>query len=160
LGGLGRWLQLACSSDALLPRLAFGCALALPSLLFLALRCWPPSLQLTSLNASAALGPLWLVALLWALLLARHLPLGMRRREWCCRVRPGSGCGPGLLGPAGAPIPRDRFCQSLVLLIGAAGSLPAAAAPAARPAPAGGGWPWLVGPGPGGWRSVVVLAPI
>jgi polyferredoxin len=107
------WLPLAPASlqaGPLLPRLAFGLlALALPAGGWLLLRRLP-GLPHALLYA--------LLPLLWALLLARHLPLGMGEA--------------GLLLPAsfGAPaLPHWQadphviaFCQSAAALVGVAGS--------------------------------------
>ncbi len=103
-----------------LPRLAFAClALALPSALFLALRWLAPRLAPhTAAVARLRLALYGLLPLLWALLLARHLPVGMAEA--------------GLLLPVTfqAPLPAwsadphvIAFCQSLVLLVGVGGSL-------------------------------------
>ncbi|MCT0212586.1 MULTISPECIES: 4Fe-4S binding protein [unclassified Synechococcus] len=103
----------------LLPRLAFAAlALALPSALaLLALRIgsWlaPPERAARRLR----LGLYGLLPLLWGLLLARHLPVGMAEA--------------GRLLPVSFQLPLPSwsadphviaFCQSLVLLVGGAGS--------------------------------------
>lgn len=104
----------------LLPRLAFAVlALALPAALFLLARL------VGALRASVPapapglrLALYGLLPLLWALLLARHLPLGMAEA--------------GLVLPISfkAPLPAwsadphvIAFCQSVLVLVGAAGSL-------------------------------------
>ena len=107
---------------AFLPRLAFAClALAMPSLLFLALR-WSLSPRLLS---QLRLGLYGLLPLLWALLLARHLPLGMAEAGLVLPVT-AAGLWPDVWPGAWPGWSADphviAFCQSLVLLIGAAGS--------------------------------------
>ena len=132
------WLPLAPASlqaGPLLPRLAFAAAaLALPAGLFLLLR---PLLAGRGRRLLYALLPL-----LWALLLARHLPLGM--------VEAGQVLPVSLAPLAGgwvARLPRwsadphvIAFCQSLVLLLGTAGALVLLR----RLGPRGQGW-WLAG---------------
>ncbi|MFZ0408942.1 MAG: 4Fe-4S binding protein [Cyanobium sp.] len=124
------WLPLAPVSlqdGPLLPRLAFAVlALALPSALWLLLR------QL--LGRMKPGGRPWLVLyallpLLWAAMLAQHLPLGMAEAG---RLLPVS-LSPLGLDQGGAWQLRDwqwsadphviAFCQSLALAIGAAGSI-------------------------------------
>ncbi|NQV10975.1 MAG: 4Fe-4S binding protein [Cyanobacteria bacterium] len=108
----------------MLPRLAFGClALALPSLLFLALRLLVSTLPAASLSASRLrLGLYGLLPLLWALLLARHLPLGMAEAGMVLPVSL-AGLWPGPWPGWSADPHVIAFCQSLVMLIGGAGTL-------------------------------------
>jgi NAD-dependent dihydropyrimidine dehydrogenase PreA subunit len=113
------WLPLlpaSLQSGPLLPRLACAClALALPALLLLPLRALPAAWLD---RRHWRLGLYALLPLLWALLLARHLPLGMAE-------------GGQLLAVSfGAAWPRWQadshviaFCQSAVLLLGLVGSL-------------------------------------
>lgn len=107
-------------SGPLLPRLALGClALALPSALWLLLRAvarrgWParrrPWLLLYAL-----------LPLLWALMLAHHLALGMAEAGRFLLV---SAAPWGLALPAWSADPHViGFCQSLVVLIGLGGSV-------------------------------------
>lgn len=117
------WLPLAPASlqaGPLLPRLAFAAlALALPSLLWLPL----------ALGRRQARSLLYgLLPLLWALLLARHLPLGMTEAG---RLLPVSLAPLLSSGPAAAlpPLPAwcadahvVGFCQSAAVLVGLAGS--------------------------------------
>ncbi len=115
------WLPLAPASlhdGPLLPRLAIGAlALAIPAGLVVLLR--------PLLAADARRRLLYaLLPLLWALLLARHLPLGMAEAgallpvslaplgAWAAAL-PSWSADPHVIG----------FCQSLALVIGAAGSL-------------------------------------
>jgi polyferredoxin len=110
------WLPLAPGSlqaGPLLPRLAFGClALALPALLF----------QLSRPLLAAGQRRLLLYALLpllWALLLARHLPLGMAEagRVLAVSLSPVVAGGPWL--PAwSADSHVIAFCQSAAVLLG------------------------------------------
>lgn len=104
----------------LLPRLAFAAvALALPSALFLLARVVAALRNCVPASAPGLRLALYgLLPLLWALLLARHLPLGMTEA--------------GLVLPVSfqAPLPSwsadphvIAFCQSVVVLVGAAGSL-------------------------------------
>ena len=107
------WLPLApenLQGGPLLPRLAFaGLALALPALGWLGLRRLP--------GAAAAL-PYVLLPLLWALLLARHLPLGL---EEAGLVLPVSFGWPAL--PHWQADPHVlAFCQSAAVLAGALGT--------------------------------------
>ncbi|MEB3354359.1 MAG: 4Fe-4S binding protein [Cyanobacteriota bacterium] len=114
------WLPLApasLQSGPLLPRLAFAAlALALPALLWLPLALFR--------GREGRLLPYALLPLLWGLLLARHLPLGMAEAG---QVLPVS------LAPLALPwswrLPSwaadshvIAFCQSLVVLGGVAGS--------------------------------------
>ncbi|MEB3199608.1 MAG: 4Fe-4S binding protein [Synechococcaceae cyanobacterium] len=102
-----------------LPRLAFAClALALPSLALLLLR----ALQVPTTTLRR--GAYALLPLLWALMLADHLPLGLTEAG---RLLPVS-LAP-LLASAAEGLPQWQadahvigFCQSAVLLLGAAGS--------------------------------------
>ena len=132
------WLPLAPASlqaGPLLPRLAFAAlALAIPSALFLLLR---PLLAGQGRRLLYALLPL-----LWALLLARHLPLGLTEAgQWLpVSLAPlvdglagglVPGAGDWALGPLhwaarlrwSADPHVIGFCQSLALLLGTAGSL-------------------------------------
>ncbi len=115
------WLPLAPASlheGPLLPRLAMAAlALAIPAALFQLLR------PLLAANARRRL--LYaLLPLLWGLMLARHLPLGMAEAGALLPV----SLAP--LGEWASALPHwsaDRhvigFCQTLALLVGAAGSL-------------------------------------
>jgi NAD-dependent dihydropyrimidine dehydrogenase PreA subunit len=107
------WLPLAPASlqaGPLLPRLAFGLlALALPALGWLALR----RLQRVPFTLLYALLPL-----LWALLLARHLPLGMGEAGL---VLPAS-FGVSTLPHWQADPHVLAFCQSAAALVGVLGS--------------------------------------
>ena len=119
------WLPLAPASlvaGPLLPRMAVAAlALAIPSALFLLARPFfsAPRLRRTLYG---------LLPLVWALLLARHLPLGMAEAGQLLPV----SFAP--LAPAGAPwlatLPAWRadahviaFCQSTAVLLGLAGSV-------------------------------------
>ncbi|MEB3349385.1 MAG: 4Fe-4S binding protein [Cyanobacteriota bacterium] len=120
------WLPLApdsLQSGALLARLAFaGLALALPAAIWLLARAVA---SLTTEHRSAQWHVLYgLLPLLWALLLARHLPLGLLEAgeilpvslaPWpeLARGLPGWSADPHVLG----------FCQSVVLIAGGIGSL-------------------------------------
>ncbi len=117
------WLPLAPASlqvGPLLPRLAFAAlALALPALL------WLP-LALGRLQARSLL--YGLLPLLWALLLARHLPLGMTEagRLLPVSLAPLLSSGTAAVLP---PLPAWSadahvvgFCQSAAVLVGLAGS--------------------------------------
>lgn len=109
------WLAWAPSSlheGPLLPRLAIAAAtLALPAAGFLLLRPIAPAHQRRLLLYA-------LLPLLWGLLLARHLPLGLTEAG---RVMPVSI---GLAWPGWSADPHVvAFCQSLVLLVGLLGSL-------------------------------------
>ncbi|MFO7628863.1 MAG: 4Fe-4S binding protein, partial [Prochlorococcaceae cyanobacterium] len=113
------WLPLAPASlqaGPLLPRLAFAAlALALPSLAWLGLR-WLAGLQRGSTPAWRLLYAL--LPLLWALLLARHLPLGLEEGGQLLPVSLGR---PAL--PAWSADPHVlAFCQSAVVLLGLAGA--------------------------------------
>lgn len=112
------WLPLAPASlqeGPLLPRLAVGClALALPSALFLLSRPMLAARQRRLLLYA-------LLPLLWALLLSRHLPLGMAEAG---RLLPVSVAP---LTPAAARLPAwsadshvIAFCQSAAVLLGLA----------------------------------------
>ncbi|MFM8661104.1 MAG: 4Fe-4S binding protein [Cyanobium sp.] len=112
LGGLGRWLPetfpATLHEGEFLPRLAIASlALALPALAFLLLRFRQKRLLLYSL-----------LPLLWSLMLAHYLPLGMGEGGRLLAV----------LDPALPAWSADRhviaFCQSLVMAVGVAGSLP------------------------------------
>ena len=115
------WLPLTPATlyeGPLLPRLAISAlALAIPAGLFQLLR--------PVLSASARRWLLYaLLPLVWGLMLARHLPLGMAEAGALLPV----SLAP--LGDWAAALPQwsaDRhvigFCQSLALLLGAAGSL-------------------------------------
>jgi NAD-dependent dihydropyrimidine dehydrogenase PreA subunit len=110
------WLPLVPESlqqGPLLPRLAFGClALAVPSLLFLLSRPLLAARQRRLLLYA-------LLPLLWALLLARHLPVGMAEAGQVLAVSlaPLGGAVPTL--PAWSADPHViAFCQSAVLLLG------------------------------------------
>jgi polyferredoxin len=111
------WLPLAPASlvaGPLLPRLAFAClALALPSGLFLLARPFfsAPRLRRTLYG---------LLPLVWALLLARHLPMGMAEAGLVLPV----SVAP-LAPPWAASLPRWSadphvigFCQSAAVLLG------------------------------------------
>jgi polyferredoxin len=107
------WLPLvpaSLQSGPLLPRLAFAAlALALPALVWLALR--------RLAGAPRAL-PYVLLPLLWALLLARHLPLGLEEAgmvlpvSFAWSVLPHWQADPHVLA----------FCQSAAVLVGALGT--------------------------------------
>ena len=107
------------SEGPLLPRLAFGAlALALPSLGFLLLRPWFTPLRLRRILYA-------LLPLLWGLLLARYLPLGMAEAGTVLQV----SLAP-LNGDLAAQLPSWRadghvigFCQSGAVLVGLAGAL-------------------------------------
>ena len=126
------WLPLAPQSlqeGPLLPRLAFAAlALALPSLLW-----WPLPLLVQRLAGAAAsarlrqlrLLPYALLPLLWGLLLARHLPLGMAEAG---RLLPVSLAPLGLPWSERLPVwsadPHViAFCQSLLVGLGGAAAL-------------------------------------
>jgi polyferredoxin len=111
------WLPLAPASlvaGPLLPRLAFAClALAIPSGLFLLARPFfsAPRLRRTLYG---------LLPLVWALLLARHLPIGMAEAGLVLPVSVAS-----LAPPWAASLPRWSadphvigFCQSAAVLLG------------------------------------------
>ncbi|MEX1317133.1 MAG: sigma 54-interacting transcriptional regulator [Synechococcaceae cyanobacterium] len=97
----------------LLPRLAFGClALALPSLLFLLSRPLVAARQRRLLLYA-------LLPLLWALLLARHLPVGMAEagRLLAVSLAPlAAGAAPLPVWSADAHV--IAFCQSASVLLG------------------------------------------
>lgn len=115
------WLPLVPQSlhqGPMLPRLAYGClALALPSLLFLLTRPLLAARQRRLLLYA-------LLPLLWALLLARHLPVGMAEAGTVLAVS---------LAPLGAAVPAlpawsadshvIAFCQSGALLLGLLGAV-------------------------------------
>jgi hypothetical protein len=107
------------SEGPLLPRLAFGAlALALPSLGFLLMRPWftPQRLRRT-LYA--------LLPLVWGLLLARYLPLGMAEAGRVLQVSfvPLDGAFAAQL-PSWQGDPHViSFCQSVAVLVGGAGAL-------------------------------------
>ena len=116
------WLPLAPDSlvaGPLLPRLAFAAlALALPAALFALAR---PLFSAARLRRSLY----GLLPLIWALLLARHLPIGMAEAGQLLPVSlaPLQGQGGALL----APLPAWRadphviaFCQSAAVLLGLA----------------------------------------
>jgi polyferredoxin len=110
------WLPLAPASlqeGPLLPRLAIGAlALATPSLLFLLSRPLLAARQRRLLLYA-------LLPLLWALLLARHLPLGMAEagRVLAVSVAPLGSAVPAL--PAWSADPHViAFCQSAAVLLG------------------------------------------
>ncbi len=121
------WLPLApasLQSGPPLPRLAFAlAALALPSLLFLVARLVVPRIAPKPLSqppspSRARLALYGLLPLLWALLLARHLPTGMAEAGLVLPVSLGGGW------PGWSADPHVvAFCQSAVLLVGVAGSL-------------------------------------
>jgi NAD-dependent dihydropyrimidine dehydrogenase PreA subunit len=120
------WLPLAPASLALgplLPRLAFGAlALALPAGLWLALR---PLLARLRPAAPGWLVLYGLLPLLWALLLAQHLATGMAEGGLLLPVSV-EALWPDLAArlPAWSADPHViAFCQSLAVLVGAAGSL-------------------------------------
>ena len=109
------WLAWAPSSlheGPLLPRLAIAAAtLALPAAGFLMLRPIAPARQRRLLLYA-------LLPLLWGLLLARHLPLGLSEAGLVMPV------SIGLAWPGWSADPHVvAFCQSLVLLVGLLGSL-------------------------------------
>jgi len=109
------WLPLAPASlqaGPLLPRLAFAAlALALPALGWLGLR---------RLAAAPASLPYVLLPLLWALLLARHLPLGLQEAGLLLPVSFG---WPAL--PHWQADPHVlAFCQSAAVVVGVLGSAP------------------------------------
>jgi polyferredoxin len=111
---LGWWSLAPASLTAgpLLPRLAFAAlALALPSALFLAARPF--------FSASRLRRTLYgLLPLVWGLLLARHLPLGMAEAGLLLPVSVGEGLG-DLALPAWSADPHViGFCQSAVVLLG------------------------------------------
>ncbi len=127
LGGLPL-VPASLHEGPLLPRLAFAAlALALPSIAALALRLPGALLRPRSETAAGTLAP-WqllyvLLPLLWALMLADHLPLGMREGGQVLRV---SADGLGWAGslPGWSADPHVvAFCQTAVLLTGAAGSI-------------------------------------
>jgi polyferredoxin len=102
----------------LLPRLAFAClALALPSALFLALRLLAPQRSAGQLR----LGLYGLLPLLWALLLARHLPVGMAEAGLVLPVSL-AGLGPGPWPGWSFDDHVIAFCQTLVVLAGVVGA--------------------------------------
>ncbi|SBO42044.1 4Fe-4S binding protein [Cyanobium sp. NIES-981] len=123
---LGWWPLAPASLQAgsLLPRLAFGSlALAVPSLLFLALRPWLPRPQARLLLYA-------LLPLLWGVLLARHLPLGMAEAGMLLPVSlmplDASLVDPSLLGalPGWRADPHVvAFCQTAAVGLGSLGSL-------------------------------------
>jgi NAD-dependent dihydropyrimidine dehydrogenase PreA subunit len=109
------WWSLAPASlveGPLLPRLAFAAlALALPSALFLAAR---PFFSAARLRRTLY----GLLPLVWGLLLARHLPLGMAEAGLLLPVSVGEGLG-DLALPAWSADPHViGFCQSAVVLLG------------------------------------------
>jgi polyferredoxin len=109
------WLPLAPATlqdGPLLPRLSFATlALALPAALFLLARLALPSPRLR-------LGLYGLLPLVWASLLARHLPVGMAEAGQVLRVSLGAGW------PGWSADPHViAFCQTLVLLVGVGGTL-------------------------------------
>jgi NAD-dependent dihydropyrimidine dehydrogenase PreA subunit len=109
------WWSLAPESlvaGPLLPRLAFAAlALALPSALFLAAR---PFFSAARLRRTLY----GLLPLVWGLLLARHLPLGMAEAGLLLPVSVGEGLG-DLALPAWSADPHViGFCQSAVVLLG------------------------------------------
>jgi NAD-dependent dihydropyrimidine dehydrogenase PreA subunit len=120
------WSPLAPASlqmGPLLPRLAFASlALALPAGLWLLLR-------LGSSRMGRRPGHSWLVAygllpLIWALLLARHLPMGLMEAGRLLPVSAASWPELARRLPAWrADSHVVAFCQSVVMTIGAAGSL-------------------------------------
>ena len=107
------------SEGPLLPRLAFAAlALALPSLGFLLMRPWFASQRLRRILYA-------LLPLLWGLLLARHLPLGMAEAGTVLQVTVAP-----LNGPFAAQLPSWSadghvigFCQSVVVVVGLVGAL-------------------------------------
>ena len=115
----------------LLPRLAYAAlALALPSIALLLLHLWrslPRPRRAGSGATARGLFP-WqllyvLLPLLWALMLADHLPLGMAEAG---RVLQVSAVGLGWDGPVpgwSADPHVVAFCQTTVLLVGAAGCI-------------------------------------
>jgi polyferredoxin len=109
------WWSLAPESlvaGPLLARLAFAAlALALPSALFLAAR---PFFSAARLRRTLY----GLLPLVWGLLLARHLPLGMAEAGLLLPVSVGEGLG-DLALPAWSADPHViGFCQSAVVLLG------------------------------------------
>jgi polyferredoxin len=130
------WLPLAPASlqaGPLLPRLAFAAlAMALPALGWQLLRLLLPLLLRRRPAGAAAFasGPLlyaWL-PLLWGLLLARHLPLGMSEagRLLAVSLAPlpaGSGDRGSVLPVWSADSHVIGFCLSLAVLVGLAGAL-------------------------------------
>jgi polyferredoxin len=116
LGGLARWLPssfpVSLHEGPLLPRLAIASlALALPALAFLLLRFRQKRMLLYGL-----------LPLLWSLMLAHFLPLGMGEGGRLLEVSL-SGWYDEL--PAWSADPHViAFCQSLVMAVGVAGSLP------------------------------------
>ncbi|MFQ6538838.1 MULTISPECIES: 4Fe-4S binding protein [Aphanothece] len=112
----------ALQSGPLLPRCAFGAlALALPSLLFLLGGLLLPAPRQRLLTYA-------LLPLLWAVLLARHLPVGMAEAG---RLLPVSAAGLPPAWPAAPLLPLAQwsadphvvgFCQTGAMLVGAFGS--------------------------------------
>ncbi|MEB3264597.1 MAG: 4Fe-4S binding protein [Synechococcus sp.] len=134
------WLPLAPASlqeGAWLPRLAFAClALALPSALFLATRWVAVPLR----RQRVLYG---LLPVLWALLLARHLPVGMAEAGLLLPVS-AAPWAPALVQrlPAWSADPHViGFCQSAVLLLGVLGALVLQ-----RRLRQADRWRWLLGP--------------
>jgi NAD-dependent dihydropyrimidine dehydrogenase PreA subunit len=107
------------SEGPLLPRLAFAAlALALPSLGFLLMRPWFSPQRLRRILYA-------LLPLLWGLLLARHLPMGMAEAGTVLQVTVAP-----LNGPLAAQLPSWSadghvigFCQSVVVVVGLVGAL-------------------------------------
>ncbi|MDM7952951.1 MAG: 4Fe-4S binding protein [Cyanobium sp. CZS 25K] len=120
------WLPLAPASleqGPMLPRLAFAAlALALPAGLWLALRPLVKRLRPATTSWQLLYG---LLPLLWALLLAQHLPMGMAEGGLLLPVSTES-LWPELatrLPAWSADAHVVGFCQSLAVLVGVGGSL-------------------------------------
>ncbi len=135
------WLPLAPASlqeGPWLPRLAFAClALALPSALFLLASRWV-AVPLRRQRVLYGLLPV-----LWALLLARHLPVGMAEAGRLLPVS-ASPWAPALAErlPAWSADPHViGFCQSAVVLLGVLGALVLQ-----RRLRQADRWRWLLGP--------------
>ena len=134
------WLPLAPASlqeGPWLPRLAFAClALALPSALFLASRWVAVPLR----RQRVLYG---LLPLLWALLLARHLPVGMAEAGLVLPVSVSPWAwAPAAALPAWSADPHViAFCQSAVVLLGVVAALVLQ-----RRLRQADRWRWLLGP--------------
>ena len=107
------------SEGPLLPRLAFGAlALALPSLVFLLMRPWFAPQRLRRILYA-------LLPLLWGLLLARYLPLGMAEAGTVLQVSfaPLNGAFAAQMPSWQADSHVIGFCQSVAVVVGLAGAL-------------------------------------
>ncbi len=153
LGGLALAPE-SLVAGPLLPRLAFAAlALALPSLAFLLvrhLRGWGRRPEVATSRLRLSLYAL--LPLLWALLLADHLPLGMAEAGLVLPVS-AAPWWPELAGRCPAWSADGHviaFCQSLVVLVGVAGSVVLLRR---LLQPRRWGWLWLWAGWPWGWES-------